>query len=549
MDKSIIINYKNIEYTIWFSNDLKLCCNKKIDGNFVMGLDNADKKIISGVFDSLCVSKLNSYFIRSGSVNGVSYNLFYDYNKSLYFTDSFDEGVNSFINLKYNNMPLVYNSNEKDNNSSSLDEIKRFSRQAFKGLVSFGVGLSIGLLPVRLVVKLYNYSDFCNKFSKYYVSKVPSDFGVSGELTFDELNVLNNIADINKFDNYNITDVVNNGIESSNITFDELIGALQNNSNVDDDFKEFFNKLDFAFEDNLKYIDSFVLDRIRTLKVEYVYDSSRGTYVNGEYYPVDNKIVYYNAKDFNEVDPNTALHELGHVFQSVSTNNLCFELSNEVWTRETLRIMVDRGLISSDLFDKDERGNIVYVDGYCRRLFLYYYLLELLPPESVKKFQWTPDDSIIVSSLADMNNEYEVNLAHEVLDLIAECKDDIYLENSDDRIAQIRDDLNYFYGKKYGIALQNDINLLASNDVGVLVTDSNLNKLLVQNSEISDSYNLDDVVYYGNVRSYFSDTYATELFCGVRDGDSDNRKFYSFFVDDELKYEFSEYGSSGLKKN
>ena len=78
MDKSIIINYKNIEYTIWFSNDLKLCCNKKIDGNFVMGLDNADKKIISGVFDSLCVSKLNSYFIRSGSVNGVSYNLFYD---------------------------------------------------------------------------------------------------------------------------------------------------------------------------------------------------------------------------------------------------------------------------------------------------------------------------------------------------------------------------------------------------------------------------------------------------------------------------------------
>lgn len=546
MDKSIVINYKNIEYTIWFSSGLKLCCNKKIDGNFVMGLDSNDKKIISSVIDSLCVSKKSSYFIRSDSFNDVSYNLFYDYSKSLYFTDSLDDSVNSFINMKYNNMPLVYSSNGENNNSNGLNEIKRFSRQTLKGLISFGVGVSIGLLSVRLVVKLYNDGDFCNKFSNYYVSKVPSDFGVSQELSFNELNIQNhNINDSNNFDFLN---TVNGNIDSHVVTFDELSKALESNPNVDDDFKEFFNKLDFAFEDNLEYIDSSILDRIGTLKVEYVSDSSMGTHVNGQYYPADNKIIYHNVNGFNEVDPNTALHELGHVFQSVSTSNLCFELSNEVWTRETLRTMVDRGLISSDLFDKDERGNIVYVDGYCRRLFMYYYLLELMPSESIKKFQWTPDDSVIVSALADMDNEYEINLAHEVLELINECKNDVYLENSNDRVSQIRDDLNYFYNKKYGNVLQKNINLLAFDDVGILICDSDLNNLLVQNSGIPDSYNLDSVVYYANPRTYFSDNYVTELFCGVCDDNSDNRKYFSVSVDDGLKYDFSEYSSSGLKK-
>ena len=31
MNKSIVINYKNIEYILWISKDLKFCCNKKVD--------------------------------------------------------------------------------------------------------------------------------------------------------------------------------------------------------------------------------------------------------------------------------------------------------------------------------------------------------------------------------------------------------------------------------------------------------------------------------------------------------------------------------------
>ena len=293
MDKSIIINYKNIEYTIWFSNDLKLCCNKKIDGNFVMGLDNADKKIISGVFDSLCVSKLNSYFIRSGSVNGVSYNLFYDYNKSLYFTDSFDEGVNSFINLKYNNLLNVYASRGLSHDQfSQLQKSGVFNRKIRNGLVRFSVGLSTSLMLLNYASKIgsgvASYDMFSGDMKSYIQSSLVTDNSssmVSGEISFSDLNI----------NNLSYVDVDNS---SDSITFNDMRLAIESNPNIDSDFKEFFYKLDFAFNDSMKYVsfDSSILDKLKTLKVEYNYDSSKGDTANGEYYAVQNKIVYYRIK-------------------------------------------------------------------------------------------------------------------------------------------------------------------------------------------------------------------------------------------------------------
>lgn len=541
MDKSIVVKNGDTEYILWLSKDLKLCCNKTVNGNFVMGLDSNDRMIISDVIDSLCVSSDSSYFVKSDSINGVSYNLFYDYNKFLYYTDSFDDGVNSFVNLKYNNIPLVYSSNDEKN---KFDKAKRFVRQSLRCIVGFGVGVAIGFFAVRLAFKLYNDPELRKILSNYFISEVPTDLGISGELSFNELNIQkSNLVDGKKIDGFNVVNI-DNGVEPYNITFSDISVALSNNSNVDSDFKEFFNKLDFAFDDNMEYFDSSILDKIGSLKVEYDFESDIGNYVNGQYYPVDNKIVYYNAKYFNEVDPNTALHEIGHVFQSVYTSNICFELSNEVWTREVLRKMVDDGLISSDLFEKDARGNIVYEDGYTDKLFLYYYLMELMSKDSINKFQWKPNDFDLVSSLADMNNNYEVSLAHEILELVDECRSIGYLTSDNEKVVELKEKLNYFYNKKYGFNLENDINVFAFDYVPTNVNDSLFNELLINNLS---GYNLDNVDYYGLAKSYFTDDYDTKLYCGVL-RDRLNRDYYEVSIDDNLRSDFSIYNGNGLKK-
>lgn len=555
MNRSIVINYENIEYTIWFSNDLKLCCNKKIDGKFVLGLDDNDKKIIGDVIGSLCVSNENSYFIRNDSFNGVSYNLFYDYSKFLYFTDSLDDSVNSFVNLKYNNLSSVYTSKDSFYNQYiESHKLDAFNRRIKNGLIRFSVGASVSLLLMNYATKtgsgVLTYDMFSEDVKTYIQSSLTIDNSynmVSGEISFSELNI-NNVSTV---DNYDLQSVTTSAQNVDSITFDDMRLALESNPNVDSDFKEFFNKLDFAFNDSMNYVnfDSSILEKLKTLKVEYNFDSPRAEIANGEYYTIQNKIVYYSVRNFSELNPNTALHELGHVFQSVNTDNLCFELSNEIWTVETIRAMVDRGLLSSDLFNKDARGNIIQVNGYTNRLFLYYYLMELLPVDAINKFQWSPDDFILVSSLADMNNEYEVNLVHEILDLINECEGDAYLQQSGERIVQIKQDLNYFYNKKLGFILEKDINLFAFDNVGVVVLDSDLNRLLTQNAELSDSFNLDNVIYYGNAKSYFSNDYAAKLFCGVCVDDSDNRSFFPVVVDENLKYNFSEYRPNSFKNN
>ena len=541
MDKSIVVKNGNAEYILWVSKDLKLCCNKKVNGNFVMGLDSNDRMIISDVIDSLCVSLDSSYFVKSDSFNGISYNLFYDYNKFLYYTDSFDDGVNSFVNLKYNDIPLAYSSNDDRNRYNSS---KRFVRRTIKCLVSFGVGVSIGFFAVKLVAKLYTDPELRKIISSYFISEVPADLGISGELSFNELNIqksdyFNSMKSIG-FNSVN----VENGVETHDITFSDISVVLNNNSNVDDDFKSFFNKLDFAFQDNMEYFDSSVLDKLGSLKVEYDFESDIGNYVNGRYYPVDNRIVYYNARNFNEVDPNTALHELGHVFQSVYTSNICFELSNEVWTREVLRKMVDDGLISSDLFEKNARGNIVYEDGYTDKLFLYYYLMELMSKDSINKFQWRPNDFDLVSAIADMNDNYEVSLAHEILELVDECRSIGYLTPDNEKVVELREKLNYFYNKKYGFNLENDINVFAFDYVPTNVNDSEFNCLMITNL---GGYNLDNVDYYGLTRSYFTDDYRTKLYCGVL-RDKLNRDYYEVPIDDNLRSEFSIYNGFVLKK-
>ena len=546
MNKNIVISCGNVKYVLWFSNDLKLRCNKKINGKFVLGLDDKDKEIISSVVNSICVSKESSYFIRNGNYNGVPYNLYYDYNKSLYFTDSLDDDVNTYINMKFNNLPLVY---------SSLDERKKdlrtnvFNRSIKDGLIKFGVGASVCLLTFSLGTKLYYDTSVGEIISNYLISDYEDN--ISGEISFNELNI--NDSNVQQFNTFNKSDldkidVLSNNVDKKSLTFNEMKDVLDGNPNVDSEFKEFFSKLDFAFDDDLKYFNSSIMDKLGTLKVEYDSNSSSA---NGRYYPFDNKIVYYKVNCFNEVDPNTALHELGHVFQSVNTSNICFELSNELWTREVLRSMVDRGLISSDLFDKDDRGNIVYVDGYRDKLFLYYYLLELMPIQSIKKFQWQPDDSILVSSIADMNNVDEINMIHEVLELIDECRNEGFLRLDDERVIQIRTKLDYFYNKNKGISIQNDLDVFAFDYAGIKVISSSLNDILVQDSSYSgnyESFNLDDVIYYGKNKSYFSNDYKTELYCGVCEGSSDKRSYFHIYVDDDLQNNFIECNQNGMKK-
>ena len=98
-----------------------------------------------------------------------------------------------------------------------------------------------------MAFKLYNDPELRKILSNYFISEVPTDLGISGELSFNELNIQkSNLVDGKKIDGFNVVNIDNGG-EPYNITFSDISVALSNNSNVDSDFKEFFNNIQYLF--------------------------------------------------------------------------------------------------------------------------------------------------------------------------------------------------------------------------------------------------------------------------------------------------------------
>ena len=142
-------------------------------------------------------------------------------------------------------------------------------------------------------------------------------------------------------------------------------------------------------------------------------------------------------------------------------------------------------------------------------------------------------------------------MIHEVLDLIDECRNESFLRLSDEKVIQIRSKLEYFYNKNKGISMQNDLDVFAYDYAGIRVVSPDFNNFLVQNSSISsdfNNYNLNDVVYYSKSKSYFSDAYQTELYCGLLQDGFDKRNYFSINVDDNMKYEFVEFNQNSMNR-
>lgn len=130
--------YNNNKYFIANVNDsrnvlVKYNENKKIETKFC----DEEYELVNLVYNSLCINKDKSVYIKDETIDSNSYKIYYDINSKNYFWNSKNnEEINRILNFKYNNMIDTYFSDYKkkeDELVSKIEELLQELREEYLG--------------------------------------------------------------------------------------------------------------------------------------------------------------------------------------------------------------------------------------------------------------------------------------------------------------------------------------------------------------------------------------------------------------------------------
>lgn len=225
-----------------------------------------------------------------------------------------------------------------------------------------------------------------------------------------------------------------------------ILEAVNKNEQLSSDNKRFIiDNLIPEIEENKKYIDlEIVKNRLESLKLKTSNDTRMNNFgAVARYNSVFNIINFYDLNkeiNFENIDKTIYFHELNHVLSvgninsamskiNLNNSNIFSELINELFARE---------------YYNDEKSL-----GYEEQMKYIYVLLEILSEDVLRQYKFNNNDAILVNGLLDIDND--ICKAYLLLNLID--------ENQNNK--QIHDLLEYFYEKKTGEKLINNMNILA----------------------------------------------------------------------------------------
>lgn len=414
-----------------------------------------EKDIFGYVLKSLLVNPSGSRFFRREKVFESIVDIYFDYDKRIYFWDiNVDSKISSFLNLKYNNAIECLNNLDEENGNSIkqyyFNNVQKESENYFKRIIPSSTKDSLIKVFISASLSLAFFLNFFN-------------YGNTGYKYIEVIDGNGNPQIVRYVDDNN----ENSGIlktlfegdssedESIEYNYQLIENIIKDNPNIGTSEKTFIlNNFRFVFDEYHQYMDlGLILYRLQNLKIEYHEeqninnnpDGQLRSVIAGEYRVFDDKIVIYGASSFDNADKPALLHEFFHVLQlgAINDNSKLFELSNQVFTEEAMW-----------------RGNIVkngsQTFGYRNTKYIYYALAKLVPKDVLKKFQFDCNIQDFADSVCSNEEEYEkFYLLCDHLNNVV-CFSDLNEEEYNDGTKAINEILDYFYLKYRGYSFYDD---------------------------------------------------------------------------------------------
>ena len=444
--------YNNKKFLIAKKENKLLYCITENDINrFNLSID--EKNIFNSVLNSITVNPKDSFFVRLQSYNDKFYKLFFNPEKNLYYTDSIDSKIISYVNFNFNYVSeFSYIDNIK---SDAEDEKKKSDNLYFQRAIK--IGKKIVYISVLAALSL-------NLLTGCSVATKEDDL-----IPIDEIQITSTVETPEpeeKDPDYNGGIIIDRTQEEQDYDFSMIEDVLDSNTTLTDEEKAFIKQMRSVFDENHEYMDiEMVKERLSTLKINY--DPNARENYGGVYNARDNEITLYNCTNFGDCTKSNFIHEFLHVLQQPS-NDFLKELSNEFFSRETVRKLYDAGVISEDdLKTKNYTIVPLFGNGYDDYMPTYYVLAELLDEATLRKYQFGCDTNTIIKGLsydndkiinqenayafiADINSARVYNEETHMFDLVSTFE-------KGEVIAKCYNDLNYYYKLRKGYEIKDDL--------------------------------------------------------------------------------------------
>lgn len=250
--------------------------------------------------------------------------------------------------------------------------------------------------------------------------------------------------------------VIKSDLENTKYDYNVILSAIDSNSNLNDMEKEFLKNLKFVFDENYKYMALGLIEsRIENLKINYNEFSNDS--IGGKYDGAANEINMYECKNFEDCNKCDLLHEIMHIFQFETDYGMTSELSNEFFSREVMRRLYENNIISEEeLLNNTNSEFLKFGRGYEKYINIYYLIAELVDEETLRKYQFVPDNKVIIDGICDnCNNILECENAERVISLL-----DSHNINNEKDLEECLEYLNYYFVEKKGYEINENINYL-----------------------------------------------------------------------------------------
>ena len=232
-------------------------------------------------------------------------------------------------------------------------------------------------------------------------------------------------------------------------SYKEIYEILKENNYLSENEKKYIeNSLENELKENYKYINKQCIENLKTLKIFYstemmpnsleLYNMDISKNIAGSFGDSFNRINIYGTTDFSSCDKEVLFHELNHAISKNTTTsffeiNILSETINELFAREYSNIV--------------EENN-----AYGDYMIYSYAFAELFSEDTMRQFKFSDNISVLVDELLAIDNNFD-----EAFKLLNSIK----FESSGIDYKNFHDSYNYFYEKKYGKEVTDNIGLLA----------------------------------------------------------------------------------------
>lgn len=316
---------------------------------------------------------------------------------------------------------------------------------------------------------------------------------------------------------------INDKIDNDGNSIIYCLESLRENDYLNENNKVFIeNYLIKEIEENKEFIDlNKVAKRLETLDVHYnkkylinelnneiILNNPKeyNLHVAGRYNSLFNEINIYEQIDFEKISKNYNDIEFG--FAEASKTAYFHEL-NHVLTNGTVEsfvsmVNIKKSNILSELINELFSREYYYIEtseGYDEQMKYIYVIAEIISEDVLRKYKFNDNESILISGLLDIDGD--IDKAFELISLIKDIQ--IKEDKNDDSFTKLHDLFEYYYEKKSGKKLVDNLNILAYLYDSKVLTDTE--------KEIFENYvGIKNVVKQIDVipRGYFSKDYIKE---------------------------------------